>query len=537
MDWLASPQLSLLRVLLLLGAVLLFTTWVMSPQHDIRAYGCDPFGYLRQAQLFRDHGWIAGLNTAMTEPDARDFVTAAKAVFGPRVHWIDIVAPHCHHFASATGAVINQYPPLTGFFLSLFPVETAPAALYVTMMLIVAAAFVIMTACARQSSWLGSAVAAASLYLIYRAETYHGMTSSVSLPESVGFGALAALLTLAMARTVGMMRLAIAVALGVLIGVLVGIRIPNAFLVFGISAYLFFIPLSRKDRAMLTLAGCIGLVLGMVPLLAANVINAGGLLATTYGPADASLPTFGPRILWENLGFYFWSAPSAALLIAAICITLGRLAFPRRDENSRPDRAAAVASGVQLLIATAFFLTHAITTGYYIIPASAFALCLVSFDLLTAGKLQPGSTVLATRLVAVVALTLLVAFAVQRISRIEPRHFMVEAPQAMLAPEARVWSDINSGSITYYLNKYAAKASFGDDCMRMALMQQLGREGHPQYLVDDAHTMHKAIAEIQKNVVLEQVGTLDFYDRKSPVYLLKANAVWNEAAPKTCGLQ
>ncbi len=40
-------------------------------------------------------------------------------------------------------------------------------------------------------------------------------------------------------------------------------------------------------------------LLGMMPTLVANAINAGSPFATTYGGVDVTLPDFSFRILWQ----------------------------------------------------------------------------------------------------------------------------------------------------------------------------------------------------------------------------------------------
>ena len=62
--------LSLTRLGLFLAALLFFVQWAIGPQKDIRAYGCDPFGYLRQAQIFRDKGFAGGFDTRILTPEA-----------------------------------------------------------------------------------------------------------------------------------------------------------------------------------------------------------------------------------------------------------------------------------------------------------------------------------------------------------------------------------------------------------------------------------------------------------------------------------
>jgi len=85
------------------------------------ALGCDSFGYLRQAELFRTNGAIKGLNTAIDTENASFLVGLAKQINPLESRWAEMIAPHCHHFKPGSENIILQYPPGTGFVLSLLP--------------------------------------------------------------------------------------------------------------------------------------------------------------------------------------------------------------------------------------------------------------------------------------------------------------------------------------------------------------------------------------------------------------------------------
>ncbi|MFO1055696.1 MAG: hypothetical protein U1E53_01865 [Dongiaceae bacterium] len=72
--------------------------------------GCDPFGYRRQAALFRAHG-LGGLDTRLETPNARRLIDLMRASGEPADSWSQAVAPHCHHYkATSTGWCCNIRP-------------------------------------------------------------------------------------------------------------------------------------------------------------------------------------------------------------------------------------------------------------------------------------------------------------------------------------------------------------------------------------------------------------------------------------------
>src|SRR5437899_2494073 len=89
-------------------------------------------------------------------------------------------------------------------------------------------------------------------------------------------------------------RLLLTGLVGLLIGLAVNFRLPNLFLSSGYFLF-FFISflLSRKiETALQAMVFGAAFLLGMVPALAANAINAGSPLSTTYGGVDVTPPDF-----------------------------------------------------------------------------------------------------------------------------------------------------------------------------------------------------------------------------------------------------
>jgi hypothetical protein len=114
-------------------------------------------------------------------------------------------------------------------------------------------------------------------------------------------------------------------------------------------------------------------LIGILPTLAANAINAGTPFATTYAGADVAPPELDANVLRSyvvDLQFY--------LLLAAIAWTSWLW-------RSRPGaRKVALIVAANLIVNIGFFVTHPIFTQYYTVPISMLSLWTLLFATLPA---------------------------------------------------------------------------------------------------------------------------------------------------------
>src|SRR5262245_676246 len=258
--------------------------------------GCDWFGYMRQAQLFRERGVIGGLNTAIADPVTRYLIEKGKSLAMLPSRWAYLVGPQCHNYQIRTDQVILQYPPGTGFVLSFFPEGVQARSAFVlwsvTILLICS-----LPALATRSPLVPLLAGALGLYCLY---VLHYFADTWSIPASIAASLSAGYFTVAsFAASSLRRRLLLTLALGLLLGLSVSIRIPNAFMIFGYVAVLGSALLLRRTREYaMRVVGFIGsFMVGLVPVFAANSINAGGPLATTYAAGD----TVPLNFAWQSM--------------------------------------------------------------------------------------------------------------------------------------------------------------------------------------------------------------------------------------------
>jgi hypothetical protein len=131
-------------------------------------------------------------------------------------------------------------------------------------------------------------------------------------------------------------------------------------------------------------------LVGMVPTLAANMINAGSPLATTYAGVDLAPPTLSYGLLLE----YFRDMQFVLLLL--VCGWTGWVLLRQRPVGLRWTAWMSVGN---LIFNLAFFLTHPLFEPYYIVPLEMLSL----WSLLYASLLQPTAAVAEAPVLARVA--------------------------------------------------------------------------------------------------------------------------------------
>ena len=350
--------------------ILASNVWSMSRWSEARGV-YDDVCYLRQAHLFQRFG-LGGLDTDISRDDDRYLSAKLKEIGFPT--WSDTATAPCHTPMPATKKLVMQYPPGTGLVLALFPQGFQVIPLYVLATVIVFgfALLAISYARSRSSILLTTAFGCLAIYLMI-----NPAKASYSVAPTMVVCALAGYLTarLFLAEQRQQHRLLLTGLVGLLIGLAANFRLPNLFLSSGYFLF-FFISflLSRKiETALQAMVFGAAFLLGMVPALAANAINAGSPLSTTYGGVDVTRPDFSFSVIWSYV-----ADMQFVLLVLAIAWT----ALILRWRRGNGIRQVALVTAGNLVMNLAFFLSHPVFTPYYTIPVAMLSLWSVLFALL-----------------------------------------------------------------------------------------------------------------------------------------------------------
>ena len=350
--------------------ILASNVWSMSRWSEARGV-YDDVCYLRQAHLFQRFG-LGGLDTDISRDDDRYLSAKLKEIGFPT--WSDTATAPCHTPMPATKKLVMQYPPGTGLVLALFPqgFQVIPLHVLATVIVFGFALLAISYARSGSSILLTTAFGCLAIYLMI-----NPAKASYSVAPTMVVCALAGYLTarLFLAEQRQQHRLLLTGLVGLLIGLAVNFRLPNLFLSSGYFLF-FFISflLSRKiETALQAMVFGAAFLLGMVPALAANAINAGSPLSTTYGGVDVTPPDFSFSVIWSYV-----ADMQFVLLVLAIAWT----ALILRWRRGNGIRQVALVTAGNLVVNLAFFLSHPVFTPYYTIPVAMLSLWSVLFALL-----------------------------------------------------------------------------------------------------------------------------------------------------------
>jgi hypothetical protein len=356
----------ILKILCAIGflTVLASNIWWISGWIEARGV-YDDICYLRQAHLFERFG-LRGIDTNIVLDDDQYFVDRLKAIGFPE--WKDVKRFPCHTWIPGTEKYVLQYPPGTGFALSLFPAGFQVIPLYVlTSVAAVAFSLIALTYAATfYRLLLVTAFGDSAIYLMI-----NPTKASYSVAPTMMVCALAGFLTAKLFKAEPRNQVLLWALLGLLIGLSVNFRLPNLFLAAGYCLYLggAFLLTRSKETFLQGLAFGIALLIGMMLTLIANAINAGSPFSTTYSSVDAVPPELNPGVLLSYL---------VDVQFTLLAISIVWTAWLWRADRGRA-RQVSVLVAVNLAVNLIFFATHPIFTPYYIIPIDMLSLWTLLF--------------------------------------------------------------------------------------------------------------------------------------------------------------
>ena len=361
-----QTRMKILKILCAIGflTVLASNIWWISGWIEARGV-YDDICYLRQAHLFERFG-LRGIDTNIVLDDDQYFVGRLKAIGFPE--WKDVKRFPCHTWIPDTEKYVLQYPPGTGFVLSLFPAGFQVIPLYVlTSVAAVAFSLVALTYAATfYRLLLVAAFGDSAIYLMI-----NPTKASYSVAPTMMVCALAGFLTAKLFKAEPRNQVLLWALLGLLIGLSVNFRLPNLFLAAGYCLYLggAFLLTRSKETFLQGLAFGIALLIGMMPTLIANAINAGSPFSTTYSSVDAVPPELNPGVLLSYL---------VDVQFTLLAISIVWTACLWRADRGRAGQVSVLVA-VNLTVNLIFFATHPIFTPYYIIPIDMLSLWTLLF--------------------------------------------------------------------------------------------------------------------------------------------------------------
>jgi hypothetical protein len=517
------------------------------------AFGCDPFGYLRMAQLNRQAAERRELPDYRLEtPRTRLLIEFMKSQGVSYEAWGELVAPHAHHYFPRAEHVAVQYPPGTGLLLALFPQGKAVHGLNQAVIFVyLAVGLLALIVAGRRRAWASAGGVVLALQLGLRivadidATSYSINAMLVPMLFSVVL-VFVAILARAVAEKSRISWIAAFLA-GVCFGFAVIVRLPVLFLLPGMLILLLGTTW-RKLISPALIAFGVGVALcGALPLLAHQQRVAGMWYLSTYSSLDNMPPSLS--VLESTIPFYFEGGLGSRYnwFLVVTLVGFSGLVLSRACRESGPRAPigwARLFLAVLVLwgVSTAYFLTHRITILYYQIPATFAAVLILALGAFTlelkareTGEAEQSGERGLCRLLRL--LSMAVAFvpgliALERAWPSRPRAPLstdVPARQVVFPAELtddRIWifADMQTGPLWYYANQSSFKIRFTDPATRALVCRYVFERGEPLYVIRDCAEMQDVLEAIEQlGGILEPRGEAD----GCPYYLVH----WPQRGP------
>ena len=226
----------------------------------------------------------------------------------------------------ATKKFVIQYPPGTGFALAIFPQGYQVISLFglATVAIFGFGLLAIFYATTTLSILMTAALADLALYMMINPSK-----ASYSMAPTMVVCALAGFLTAHLfVRTPPRHRISMTILTGLVVGAAVNFRLANLFLSAGYFLFFGFAFLRSRKLETFLQGGSflLAYLVGVMPTLIANAINAGSPFSTTYGgdPSDLSPPAIDVSILRAyvtDLQFFLLILPA---VVCRSCVCTSR---------------------------------------------------------------------------------------------------------------------------------------------------------------------------------------------------------------------
>ncbi|RIV01616.1 hypothetical protein D1624_28590 [Klebsiella pneumoniae] len=495
-----------------------------SQQKNVNALGCDNYGYMRQAELFRDNGFISGFNSDLTDPQITYLKDIAKRSDMPSDDWKQAIAPHCHHYIAETDKIVDQYPVGTGFIMSIFPEGKSQP------IILILGCFLFACMLIRITSTVKFDVKRFVLTVVYILLFFFYINSPRTFSSQsivLSYLLIPLLVFVNFKSRVGKQyNLFFIVVSGIISGVLINVRIPNVFVVAFTFFYLFRYDFTKTIIKNITsnvkyLSAWSGGVIffGFIPFFYYNLINAGGILNTTYDSNDTKVNFLG---IPKALGFYFSDIYSAALLIATAIFLL----FGYRDYingNKKIKFTLLIGLGFYLFNII-FFAAHDINNNYYPNPLSFIVLSTVFIEIVYACKQRTCHISTFFSYFIIICISLL-----NYVNTYSYRPTL-DVP-AWIKTDSVVWDYIFNGSLGYYNNHTASKLLHSTPATQDRLIDLVRRDGKEQYFINDDPAIKGVCDRIAAKYGVYPAGVADLFGIYD-IWLLKPEAKLSPASSK-----
>ncbi len=457
------------------------------------AVGCDSYGYLKQAELFKKNGPIEGLKTATQAEEAGFLLNIASKINTNPLNWSEIIAPHCTHYDRTTQQIILQYPPGTGYLLSLLPEGKELQALSLLLVFSILIFYVFANLITQNFKFFF--ILSFSVYIALNT-VLKFQIPSYSIPVTIVLLIWIALLLFIIQFERNFKNILLSAVLGILTGLLLDVRIASVLIAPAFIGYLLIKAYAaiqaKKFSLSVPITGILFFSLAITPLLIANFVNAGGAFNSTYNVYDKEVRTNSIELFVENFKYYLTDNSASVLAVLALCVMGFQLSGGLSKKNLAGLKTLIVI--VVFLADFVFFCLKPIVIDYYFLPTALFCLCLSLLELAkSSGTTQRAINPRIQLALCSIAAVMCLAAAIHKIQTITVEDTTLNVPAEILDKNSIVYADYSGGALEYYKGKYNSKLNFGTFCIQEQLINRVDRAGRAQYFVNDSPKMNELI--------------------------------------------
>ena len=458
---------------------------------DAKVSGCDSFGYARQAQLFRkSDNYFTALDTSINNDVQSLLNNWGENTSIKYKNWYQMIAPHAHYFSNDSKRTILQYPPGTGWLLSIFPENKARKILWILSFSAISSLFLARINIS-DNTFTNLSLALSCLGSLYLTNTFSTRSDSIA-PSCL----IAVLITSITIRSINSLNknkkipLLEILFISLIFGISLSIRPGNMlFVIAPISIYIVAFKLRTKYIFRSICISITAFFTSIYPLLQAHKINTGSYFISTYSSIDTS---FDFSSLLLNLSLKNESIEDSTrvilVLIFSLIFSYRGLIFKENNSFFYSRRILIFLSWLFMILMITLMCLKPVFNLYYLAPQLVMTLSISSMSLFISKSSINSNFFLIDKfrssVISFSFLIFILGYLLIKPTYIEPFTALNQLPENSI-----IWGDRLGSSLYYYHNIPTAKLHFGSTEAQKAIVRYLSKNNINQFVLDEKNQL------------------------------------------------
>ncbi len=462
--------------------------WVGIHEDD-QIIGCDSFGYARQSQLFRkSNNFFSALDTSINSDVQSVLNNWGQNTSIKYKDWYQMLAPHAHYFHDQSQKVILQYPPGTGWLLSIFKENKARKILWIFSFTSISSLFLARLNIS-VDRWTNLSLAFTCLGSLYITNTFS--TRSDSIAPSCLIAVIISSLTIRSINLINKNRVVPLLEISILclfFGFSLSIRPGNIlFLTAPLSIYIVAFIIKSRSIFISLFISFFTFFVSIFPLLQANKINTGSFFSSTYSSIDT---TFDISSFLMNLSLANESLDDTirVFIVLFFSIIFSYRVWIRKDNtNSSLSRRILISfSWIFMIFMTLLMALKPVFNLYYLAPQLVMTTSISSMSIFINDSYLQSNLFLLDKLrrlfISCSLGIFILGYLLIKPSFVEPLTSLNQFPKNSI-----VWADSIGSKLYYYYNINIGKLHFGSKEAQREIIEYLSNNNIYQFVLDESN--------------------------------------------------